>query len=96
MLVKRSHICAREAYRLEVGGQATSGDIMRILLYQVRTKRGLSAKALARKSGISRTHILRIENKWSNPTLRCLCKLADALDVEVGELFEHQKGDPIL
>lgn len=79
-----------------MGGQATSGDIMKILLYQVRTERGLSAKELSRRSGISRTHILRIENEWSNPTLRFLCKLADAMDVEVGELFEHQKGDPIL
>lgn len=79
-----------------MGGQATSGDIMKILLYQVRTERGLSAKELSRRSGISRTHILRIENEWSNQTLRCLCKLADAMDVEVGELFEHQKGDPIL
>lgn len=79
-----------------MGGQATSGDIMKILLYQVRTERGLSAKELSRRSGISRTHSLRIENEWSNPTLRCLCKLADDMDVEVGELFEHQKGDPIL
>lgn len=71
------------------------GDRLQVLLYQVRVAQGMSAKKLADRSGISRTHILRIENGWSSPTLRCLCRLADALDVEVGELYQHHKGDPI-
>lgn len=69
---------------------------MKILLYQVRVRRGFSAQKLAQKSGVSRTHILRIENGWSNPTIRCLCKLADAMDVDVHELFQHHKGELIL
>lgn len=71
------------------------GDRLQVLLYQVRVAQGMSAMKLAHRSGISRTHILRIENGLSSPTLRCLCRLADALDVEVGELYQHYKGDPI-
>lgn len=68
---------------------------MEILLYHVRVAHGLSAEKLARRSGVSRTHILRIENGWSNPTLKTLCFLADAMNVEVGDLYRHKKGDPI-
>lgn len=68
---------------------------MEILLYQVRTAQGLSAEKLAKRSGISRTHILRIENGWSSPTLKTLCILADAMNVDAGALYRHRKGDPI-
>lgn len=94
-LSKRSHICALQSDKLRITGQAIPGDGMEILLYQVRTAHGLSAKKLAQRSGVSRTHILRIENGWSNPTLKCLCQLADAMNVDVSELYRHKKGDPI-
>ena len=69
---------------------------VKILLYETRSARHMSARQLARRSGVSKTHILNIENGRTIPTLSCLCLLADALDVDVRELFEHHKGDPIL
>lgn len=81
---------------MKIVGQAIPGDRMEILLYYVRAAHGLSAEKLARRSGVSRTQILRIENGWSNPTLKTLCFLADAMDVDVNELYRHHKGDPIL
>ena len=68
---------------------------MQIYLYEIRTQQHLSARQLAAKSGVSKTHIINIENKGTVPTLSCLCKLADALNVDVKDLFSHKKGDPI-
>lgn len=69
---------------------------MELLIGAVRIAHQMSMDELARKSGVSRSQIFRIENGWSNPTLRCLCKLADAMNVEVSDLYRHKKGDPIL
>lgn len=44
-------------------------------------------KDLADKIGISRVSLTRIAQGEQNPTLETLEKLANALDVEVGELF---------
>lgn len=82
--------------KLVIKGNPISGGIMEILLGTVRVAHGMSANELAKRSGVSRAQIFRIENGWSNPTLRCLCRLADALNVEVSELYQHKKGDPIL
>lgn len=92
---KLSNIYSSYRDKLRITGQAILGDGMEILLYQVRVAHGLSAQKLAQRSGISRTYITRVENGWSNPTLRCLCRLADAMNVDVSELYRHKKGDPI-
>ena len=67
---------------------------VRIYLYEMRTKKGWSTWQLARRSGVSQSHIVRIENRDTSPTVSCLCRLADALDVNVHELFSHKKGEP--
>lgn len=57
-------------------------------LYEKRTEKGLTIRELERISNVSRSEINRIENGKGNPTLRTMCKLAEALKTEVTELFE--------
>ena len=57
-------------------------------LQTLRTKRGLSQRELAEKSGISREYIARLETARQDPTLSTLEKLAKALGVKVAALLE--------
>ncbi len=59
-----------------------------VRLRALRTKRGMSQEALAKKAGISRGYLLRLEAGRQDPTLGILTKLAKALKVKVGELLE--------
>lgn len=60
----------------------------RIYLEAWRRHRGLSIEDLAAKSGVSPALISLIENAKSGGSPETLEKLADALDCEVGELFD--------
>ncbi len=55
-------------------------------LKELRAARGLTQEALAKKAGISRTYIARLELGQQDPTLGTLEKLAKALKLTVGEL----------
>jgi transcriptional regulator with XRE-family HTH domain len=57
-------------------------------LKQLRADRGMSQEALAKKAGISRVFVARLETGKQDPTLTTLTKLAKALKVKVGELLE--------
>ena len=61
---------------------------MRNRLQEIRWKRGWSLEQLARESGVSKATICTIENKKDvNPTIDIAFKLADALEVDVREIF---------
>jgi transcriptional regulator with XRE-family HTH domain len=53
-----------------------------------RRRRGLSQEALARRSGLSRDGIYKLEMGRRSPRLGTLLALADALNVAPGELLE--------
>ncbi len=57
-------------------------------LKKLRAARGLTQAALAKKAGISRTYIARLELGQQDPTVGTLEKLAKALKVTVGRLVE--------
>jgi transcriptional regulator with XRE-family HTH domain len=59
-----------------------------VRLKQIRAKEGLSQADLAKKAGISREYIARLETGHHDPSLSTLEKLAKALKVKVGELLE--------
>ena len=53
-----------------------------------RWKKGWSQEQLAKKSGVSRSTICKLENQQiRNPALEMAFKLADALEVDVRKLF---------
>ena len=57
-------------------------------LKALRQERELSQDALARKVGVSREYIARLETGLHDPPLSTLEKLAKALRVRVTELLE--------
>ena len=61
---------------------------------EIRKSKGLSQEKLAEKAGTSPNYLSRMERGTENPTLDMLIKLADALEVEMWELFDfgHVKG----
>jgi transcriptional regulator with XRE-family HTH domain len=59
-----------------------------IQVQELRGRQGLSLDALAQKSGVSRSMISLIERGESSPTAVVLEKLACALGVTLGSLFE--------
>ncbi len=59
-----------------------------VRLRALRAKRGMSQDALAKRAGISRGYLLRLEAGRQDPTLGILTKLAKALKVKVGGLLE--------
>ena len=56
-------------------------------LFELRTRAGLTDRGLADLSGISKTQINQIEDGKANPTLRTICILSLALNVQPADLF---------
>ena len=59
-----------------------------VRLKTLRIKRGMTQEALAKKAGISRGYLLRLEAGRQDPSLSTLTSLAKALKVKVGDLLE--------
>lgn len=61
---------------------------MMVLLWDIRTVRGLTLVQLAEISGIGKSTLNNIENGKVSPTLFQLETLAIALDVKITDLFD--------
>lgn len=59
-----------------------------ILLREARKKRGWSVRLLSDFSGVSKSQINDIEKGRVNPTLKCLYRLACAMEVSLESLYE--------
>src|ERR1700751_4698991 len=57
-----------------------------------RVARGLSANALAERSGVSRAMIAKIERGEAQPTAALLGRLSAALGLTLSELFARTEG----
>ena len=62
---------------------------MKILLWQVRDKKGYSLAELEELSGVSDSEINAIENQQVSPRLDTLEKLAHALECRICDLFKE-------
>ena len=56
-------------------------------LREAREGRGLSMTVLAQKSGLSQATISFVERELRNPTLDTMLRMADVLEVELGEVI---------
>lgn len=54
----------------------------------LREKKGLTQEKLAEKAGLSLDFVGKIEVNINKPGLKSLIKIANALDVELKELFD--------
>jgi transcriptional regulator with XRE-family HTH domain len=63
------------------------------LLTAEREKRGVSKYALSQKSGVSPQMIGYIEKGERNPTLEVVCRLADALGIELATLMRQAERE---
>ncbi len=61
---------------------------LRMTIKRLRAKHGLTQQALARKAGVTREYIARLETGQHDPALSTLTKLAKALKVKMTELLE--------
>ncbi len=58
-------------------------------LKQLRGKKGYSLEKVARLSDLSLNTIVKVENGTNqNPTIETLIKIAEAMEVEVGDLIK--------
>lgn len=60
--------------------------LIEIGIKEIRIERGLSINELAKKAGISKSIISKVERKEVIPSLLTVCKLSKALDVKLEEL----------
>ncbi|MEK6736826.1 MAG: helix-turn-helix transcriptional regulator [Pseudomonadota bacterium] len=61
-------------------------------LKEIRKTRGLTQEALAEKIDLSPQYLSRLEGGHQSPSLETVARLAEALDLELWELFDlrHQ------
>lgn len=63
-----------------------------IRLRELRKDRGWSQEAFADHCGIARSYMSRLERGAGNPSLNAIETLAEALDVDVVDLFKDPNG----
>ena len=66
------------------------------VLKELRLGRGYTLVQLEKKSGVSYVQITRYENNKSMPTGKTLKKLADALEVTVGDITEKNQEEVLI
>lgn len=63
-------------------------DYLGSFIHSFRRAKGESLQALAQRSGVSKSMIAQIESGQTSPTLTVLAKLAQAMDVRLGDLVQ--------
>lgn len=62
-----------------------------ILLKQVRLEKGMTLETLSQLSGISKGHLSKIERQERDPKISTLVLIADALKVNVNDLYKIKR-----
>lgn len=64
-------------------------------LKELMSQKGMSREELANKVGVSMTTISNINSEKNLPTIHLLLQIAEALDVDVREMFVPTKGNVV-
>lgn len=64
-------------------------------LKEIMSLKGISREELANRVGVSMTTISNISSEKNLPTINLLLQLAEALDVDIREMFVPTKGSLI-
>lgn len=65
---------------------------MKVNLRSLRLKRHMSLHDLAKESHVAKSTISKIENGVLTPSIRVLCKLCNALDVDIDDMLDCERG----
>lgn len=65
---------------------------MTALLRAVRRQRGLTLEGLAERTGLTKSYLSKIERSRSTPSIAVAIKVAQALDVDVAQLFSERRA----
>ena len=65
-------------------------DVMRLRIEEIMAEKGLRKAEVARKAGLVQTNLNKAINENGNPTIETLERIANALEVEVYELFTDE------
>jgi transcriptional regulator with XRE-family HTH domain len=63
---------------------------MNIKIWRVR--KNITQRNLANKTKLSQSYFSKLEKGVENPTLDTLTRVADALGIKVGELFDEEQA----
>lgn len=63
--------------------------MIELLIKEIRLKNNMTQEELSQKSGISESYISELENNLKMPTILTLCKLAEALEVDITKLYKY-------
>ncbi len=66
---------------------------IRMMLREERWKKGISQAEAAQLAGITQSQLSRFENDDSNPTMRFIQRIAEALGVKISIKCLNPKGD---
>jgi len=72
--------------------EAIAANVIR-LLREAREKRGLSMNVVAQRSGLSHSIVSLIERDLRNPTLDTLLRMAEALEIDLGEILVQARKE---
>lgn len=64
-------------------------------LKELMAQKGVSREELAKKVGVSMTTVSNINSEKNLPTIHLLLQIAEALDVDIREMFVPTKGSVI-
>jgi transcriptional regulator with XRE-family HTH domain len=65
------------------------------LIAAERKRQGLSLNQLSAKAGLSQSMISRLESNPRNPTLSTLLRIADVLELNLGELLKRASASTL-
>lgn len=71
---------------------AIAANVIR-LLREEREKRGLSMNVVAQRSGLSHSIVSLVERDLRNPTLDTLLRIAEALEVDLGDILTRARKE---
>lgn len=71
---------------------AIASNVVRFLREE-REKRGLSMNVVAQRSGLSHSIVSLIERDLRNPTLDTLLRIAEAIEIDLGEVITRARKE---
>lgn len=63
---------------------------MEYFVANMRMRRNMSIRELSAKAKVAKSHIQKIEAGNANPSLEVMCRLAEALECDVSELYKYK------